>query len=64
MENVMTNGFSELSENEILEVDGGRSPFYYASKAAACVKGFAKDVARGNFVEDWKTGADEIKSWF
>ena len=23
MENVMTNGFSELSENEILEVDGG-----------------------------------------
>ncbi len=27
MENVMTNGFCELNENEMMEVEGGATPF-------------------------------------
>ena len=66
MENVMTNGFTELSENEMLDIDGGKSALEETCNAIGAAAhytyGFAKDIK--NFGSNWKTGFNEICSWF
>jgi len=69
MENVMTmtNGFAEMNIVELCDTNGGEKSVLEKAcnaigAAAHYTYGFAKDYK--NFGSNWKTGFNEIRSWF
>lgn len=66
MENVMTNGFTEMSLSEMEALNGGTDRneavhdlFYVFGQGAGYVKNFAVE-----YWDCWKIGAREIAGWF